>query len=184
MKIGLISDTHGDLTAWKKALSLFGKIDIALHAGDILSSGPFNPRKPSYKPAELAEAINSASFPTIFAKGNCDAEIDTFAIDYPIESPYAFVFIDGLRIMVTHGHHYGEKELAELGRRYGLNLIVRGHSHLRGISADRDIMMVNPGSASLPKGEDETPSVGIIEGRSITIISLNDGMVIESAEIP
>lgn len=183
MKIGLISDTHGDVEAWEKALKIFTDIDFAIHAGDILSSGPFNPIKPSYRPAELAEAINSAPFPTIFAKGNCDAEVDTLALDYPIESPYAFVYVNGLRILATHGHLYAKDKLAELGKRYKLDIIVRGHSHLRGINEDKGIAIVNPGSASLPHDEDQAPSVGIIEDRIIRIISLNDGIEIEQAEI-
>ncbi len=174
MKIGLISDTHGYVGGWQKAVDIFGEIEFAIHTGDILSSGPFNPRLESYNPLELAKAINFSTFPTIFAKGNCDAEVDTFAVAFPIQNPYAFIYADGLRIMATHGHLYDEDKLVEMGRRYALDIIVSGHTHVRGIKKTEGIVFVNPGSAALPKGEDEITSVGIIENRTILLVSLDD----------
>ncbi|MCL6473283.1 MAG: phosphodiesterase [Firmicutes bacterium] len=182
MRIGLISDTHGDLEAWERALQFLKDIDFAIHAGDILSSGPFNPRGPSYKPLELAKAINAAPFPTIFAKGNCDAPVDSNAIAYPIQSPFAFVYAEGLRIMATHGDIYSEDKLIEIGTRYALDLIISGHTHVRSIKAAVGITLVNPGSASLPKGgEGDFPTIGLIEDRVIRLISLEDGTEVERA---
>ena len=187
MKIGLISDTHGYVDAWNKALALFGEIDFAIHTGDILSSGPFNPRLESYQPAELAKAMNVAPFPILFARGNCDAEIDAQVLNHPIQSPYAFTLVDGLRMLATHGHLHSEEELAELGRRYRLHLIVRGHTHIKGIQKVGDIYLVNPGSAALPKDETGVPTAGLLEGVgdgfSLEIISLEDGTVIDRADI-
>ncbi len=183
MRIGLISDTHGDIESWQKAVRIFENIDFAIHCGDIISSGPFNPRGPLYQPLELAKAINLAPFPTIFAKGNCDADVDTLAIAYPIQNPFAFVYAEGLRMMATHGHLYDEKKLVEIGVRYVLDLIVTGHTHIRGIKVLDGFTLVNPGSASLPKGEDDFPTVGLIEGRTVKIINLDNGLEVESIEI-
>ena len=183
MRIGLISDTHGDVESWQKAIRIFENIDFAIHCGDILSSGPFNPRGATYQPLELAKAINFAPFPTIFAKGNCDADVDTLAIGYPIQNPFAFVYAEGLRIMATHGHLYNEEKMTEMGTRYLLNLIVHGHTHIRGIKVRNNTALVNPGSASLPKGDDDFPTVGLIDGRTVKIINLDDGSEVESIEI-
>lgn len=183
LRIGLISDTHGDVDSWRKALDILGELDLAIHTGDILSSGPFNPRGPSYNPLELSREINFAPFPTIFAKGNCDADVDTIAIAYPIESPYAFVYAEGLRILATHGHLYNEDKLLEMGMRYMLHIIISGHTHVRGIKVREGIVMVNPGSASLPKDEDDIPSVGLIENRVVKLISLEDGSELERIEV-
>lgn len=184
MRIGLISDTHGYLDAWEKALQVFGAIDFAIHTGDILSSGPFNPRTAAYKPVDLAEAMNGALFPLIFTKGNCDAEVDSMALAYPILAPYAFVYANGLKILATHGHLYNEEKLVDMGSLYGIDVIVSGHTHLRGINVRDSITLVNPGSAALPKTEDEIPTVGIIENGVISLISLIDGSEIERVEIP
>lgn len=184
MRIGLISDTHGYLDAWEKALKVFGVVDFAIHTGDILSSGPFNPRTVSYKPVELAEAMNGSMFPLIFAKGNCDAEVDSMALGYPIQAPYAFIYANGLKILATHGHLYNEKKLVDMGSLYELDVIVSGHSHVRGIDTRNGIILVNPGSAALPKTTDEIPTVGIIENGVISLVSLIDGSEIERVEIP
>lgn len=183
MRIGLISDTHGDVEAWRKAMDIFGDIDFAIHCGDILSSGPFNPRLPSYDPLELAKAINIAPFPTIFAKGNCDAEVDVNALVFPIEAPYTHVYVGRISILATHGHLYSREQLIDMGRRYNLTLIISGHTHVRGIEPVENVKVINPGSASLPKGDDDIPSVGLIEDRTVRLISLKDGSELERAEI-
>lgn len=117
-----------------------------------------------------------------FAKGNCDAAVDSNAIAYPIQSPFAFVYAEGIRIMATHGDVYGEDKLIELGTRYKLDLIISGHTHVRSIKSAVGVTLVNPGSASLPKGgEQDLPTVGIIEDRLIRLISLEDGAELERA---
>ena len=41
MKIGVISDTHGSLAAWKTAYEKYLKdTDLILHCGDVLYHGP------------------------------------------------------------------------------------------------------------------------------------------------
>ena len=50
MKIGLVSDTHGDVEAWGKAMRLFAGCDYILHAGDHFYNGAFNPVLPAYYP--------------------------------------------------------------------------------------------------------------------------------------
>ncbi|HZD60869.1 MAG TPA: phosphodiesterase [Anaerolineae bacterium] len=183
MRIGLISDTHGYIDAWEKAVEMFKHVDLVIHTGDILSSGPFNPRLPSYKPTELAKAINDAPFPVIFARGNCDAEVDAIALDYPIQSPYALVLVDNLRMMATHGHLHNEDELIELGHRYKLDIMISGHTHMEGIKKRDGLYLVNPGSALLPKGTRNVPTIGLIEDNQIRIVSLEDGIEIDKAEI-
>lgn len=183
MRIGLISDTHGDLDSWERALKIFKDIDLAIHTGDILSSGPFNPRSESYKPAELARAINAAPFPIVFARGNCDAEVDSVAIDYPIQAPYAFILKDNLRIMATHGHLHDDDELIELGKRYRMNIVLSGHTHIVRILNIGGLYLVNPGSASLPKGKEKFSTVGLIEDAYIKIVSLEDGNEVDIIKI-
>ena len=40
MKIGVLSDTHGNITALKRALDLFANVDLIVHAGDVLYHPP------------------------------------------------------------------------------------------------------------------------------------------------
>ena len=61
-RLGVISDTHGHEEAWEEALSLWGKIDGVLHAGDVLSNVSTG----------LEKMIRTSPFPVIISKGNCD----------------------------------------------------------------------------------------------------------------
>jgi putative phosphoesterase len=181
MKIGVISDTHGSLTAWRKAYALLSDSDLIIHCGDVLYHGPRNPLPDGYSPAELAAELNSPARPLIFVRGNCDAEIDQMLLDYPQESPYAHVILPDYRILAHHGHLLDPAALpARVTRHY--QIFISGHTHLPGIQRSGGIITLNPGSPSLPKNETKTPTVAVIEGRRIRIIELPDGKEMASLD--
>lgn len=41
MRIGIVSDTHGDLKALQKVLDQAGPVDLWLHAGDYSQDAPY-----------------------------------------------------------------------------------------------------------------------------------------------
>ncbi|MHB0975888.1 MAG: phosphodiesterase [Candidatus Aquicultorales bacterium] len=172
MKIGAISDTHGDTLAWERALVLFTGCDLIVHCGDILYHGPFNPILGTYAPRQLADAMNESPLPIVFAKGNCDSEVDQLALGYPIQQPMAHIKLHEVSLLVLHGDKYDEKGLEKLGRSYGVDIIVRGHTHERTVKDIGGLTVMNPGSASLPK--DGPPSAAIVntDERKIRIFGL------------
>ncbi len=174
MKVGMISDTHGDAAAWRRAMELFGSCDLILHAGDHLYNGAFNPVLASYDPKELARLMNECPVPILHARGNCDSDVDQRALRDPIMSPYFFCRLDGLNIMVTHGDRLDVAELVELAQGYGAHLLMRGHTHIRGTWEHGDMLVCNPGSPSLPKG-DGVPSVAILQGDTVILYDLDGG---------
>lgn len=182
MRIGLVSDTHGDPEAWRKAMRLLEGCRMILHAGDHLYHGAFNPVLPTYNPAELARLMNESPIPILHARGNCDSEVDQLAIKDPILSPYLWVHVDGLDIMVVHGHQAEEEELARQAAGYGAALLVRGHTHVYGIRRVGEVTVCNPGSPSLPKGEG-VPTVGLLDGKVLSILELESGRELLRAEI-
>ena len=152
MKLGIISDTHGSMSAWEAALKgpLAG-VDLIMHAGDLLYHGPRNPLPEGYDPASLAEAINNSSIPLLIARGNCDADADQLVSEYPLQSPYVYAYIDRLAILMLHGHELEEDDLWELGDRYSVNLLISGHTHRYHIVQKGPLTLINPGSPSFPK---------------------------------
>jgi len=42
MRIGLLSDTHGDLDAFKQAYEIIKDTDLIIHSGDLFYHGLFN----------------------------------------------------------------------------------------------------------------------------------------------
>ena len=172
MKIGVISDTHGSLTAWKTAYERFLKdMDLILHCGDVLYHGPRNPLPMGYNPAKLAKELNSLATPLIIVRGNCDTEVDQMVLDYPLEAPYAHLFVDDLRIQAQHGH------LSHLPAKTekGYDLLISGHTHLPGILKKDGIIRLNPGSPCLPKNSNQTPTIALIEEKKITLWNIQTG---------
>ncbi len=183
MKVGMISDTHGDVVAWRRAMELFGSCDLILHAGDHLYNGAFNPVLASYDPKELARLMNECPIPILHACGNCDSDVDQLALRRPIMSLYFFCRLDGLNIMVTHGNTMDVVELVELAQGYGAHLLVRGHTHIRGTWEHGGMLVCNPGSPSLPKG-DGVPSVAILHDVTVTLYDLRDGSPLGAHALP
>jgi len=183
VRIGVISDTHGDLKSWQEALAgPFQEAELILHAGDILYHGPKNPMVPGYGPAALAEAVNSSPVPVIFARGNCDSPVDQLAIDFPIQSPYAFLQVDGVRILVNHGEELSRPQMAEQAKRHRARIFVFGHTHTPVLEESDGAVLLNPGSPALPKTQ--PPTVGLIDTRTRTtfLVDLASGAVLQQIQ--
>lgn len=183
MRIGLVSDTHGDPVAWRKAMELLSGCQLILHAGDHLYNGAFNPVLPEYDPREMAKELNECPLPILHARGNCDSDVDQAALRDPILSPYVVCWLEGVRVMLTHGDAMGEQELAEMAAGYGMDLLVRGHTHVPGIWEHGTLLVCNPGSPSLPKGEG-VPTVGLLEDGRVRVLDLRDGSVLVERVLP
>ncbi|GFN21855.1 phosphodiesterase [Thermanaeromonas sp. C210] len=182
-RIGVTSDTHGDVSAWEKALELWGPVDLILHAGDVLYHGPRNPLVAEYRPPKLAERINASSVPLLIARGNCDAEVDQMVLEWPLQSPLVLLQTPFLRLIAVHGHGMDKGAMAGLARRYRADVLVCGHTHVPLLEEVDGILLFNPGSPSLPKGK-EGPTVGLIEGRTVTLKALSNGETLGRVELP
>lgn len=178
MRIGVISDTHGSLTAFERALEHLAGVDLLIHAGDVLYHGPRNPLPEGYNPAGLAEKLKSLTTHHIIVKGNVDADVDDWVLPYPLP-PYALVQDGSRRIVTYHGfQHSDRKEMADFAYRFGAQILVFGHIHQPVLEELNGVLLLNPGSVSLPKQEPKEPTFAIIEEHSIQIRSLVDGRVV------
>jgi len=177
MRVALVSDTHGDPTAWRKATEAFGEVDLITHAGDVLYHGIFNPITDTYAPRELAEALNEVTIPMIHARGNCDSEVDQLALDAHILSDFAFASLDGTRILITHGHKHTEEQLADMARKAGVRLVHRGHTHVPQIRDIDGVIVFNGGSVALPKQEGEAQTIGLLADGTLQVVDINSGEV-------
>lgn len=178
MKIGIISDTHGDHEAWNKALLVWGDVDVILHAGDVLYHGPRNQMTSGYDPKRLAEAINSCKIPIVFTRGNCDSPIDMEVIKKPFNDRYSFIALGGLFIMVHHGDRFTDAEIKEYIDDYGIDVVVSGHTHVFAVRRMGRALLVNPGSPSIPKGSG-IPTVGVIENRVVRILDMDGNTLVK-----
>lgn len=145
-RIDIVSDTHGYLAP--ELLRELEGCDLLIHAGDITSEGDF---------AEL-----EASVPMLRAVlGNNDGYFN-YGPDVPRVNEFTF---EGLRVSVAH---YAEDLPVATS-----DVAVCGHTHRPRIERVRGCLVVNPGSASLPRGG---------RAASIARLMVEDGRVL-SADI-
>lgn len=153
MRLLIASDIHGDSEACGKILaaSEFEKVQKTVLLGDLLYHGPRNPLPEHYDPKSVISMLNKNKNQLLCVRGNCDTEVDSMVLDFPILSEYSYIY-DGeinLNIFLTHGHIYSPEKLPSLDRR---TAFLYGHTHIFGINIKNNIPCLNPGSVSLPKG--------------------------------
>lgn len=125
MKILLISDSHGKQEYVQKLLN--NKYDYVFYAGDGIRDLGINIYDPS----------------VIYVKGNCDL----FEQDAPITRT---VFINDLKILITHGDYYkvkqGLESVSVFAKNNGYNMVCFGHTHTKWNECINETWFVNAGS--------------------------------------
>ncbi|MCQ2613580.1 MAG: phosphodiesterase [Treponemataceae bacterium] len=158
MKLFIVSDIHGSVPAFEKALAAFEKeqADYLVICGDYLNHGPRNDLPEGYDTKKLAPMLNTYKDVIIGVRGNCDSEVDQMVLDFPVLAPYAHILLPcGKRVFVHHGHIYTEEQAAELCTPG--TVIVSGHTHVSLLKTEEmcgkgEYTFMNPGSVSIPKG--------------------------------
>ncbi|OPJ56489.1 phosphodiesterase [Alkalithermobacter paradoxus] len=180
MKIGVMSDTHGSLKYFEKALDVLKDCDYILHGGDILYHGPRNPLPDGYSPMDLSKKINTLNN-IIFTCGNCDSDVDQMVITHPIQTPYVFLELGKFRMFMCHGYKKEKEEFIQMAKNFKSNIFISGHTHIKELYKDGDLIVLNPGSTSIPK--DDSHSVAIIEDTYISLIDINTLETIKTLSI-
>lgn len=145
MKIGVISDSHGDLKNLEKALKAMGEVDAIFHLGDYVSDG------------SAVQKIKK-SLPVYTLWGNCD-----YGREGGVE--YVNTLIGGKRIIACHGHAFGVK--SSLNRYFyqaqseEADIALYGHTHCAFMTTEAGILIMNPGAVCHTWGEQK--SFGLIE---------------------
>ncbi|WXR61707.1 phosphodiesterase [Peptostreptococcaceae bacterium AGR-M142] len=179
MKIGVLSDTHGSFFYVEKAFDVLSDCDYIIHGGDILYHGPRNPLPKGYDPKSVANKINDLDN-LFFTRGNCDSDVDQMVLNHPIQSPYVFLSIEGKKIFLCHGYKKPLNELITQAKNLNCDMFIYGHTHIKELRRDQDLIVLNPGSTSLPK--DNSHSVAIIDEKHISLIDINTKTVIQVLE--
>jgi len=152
MLLGVISDTHGSLTAWDRAIAgPLADSDAIIHAGDVFYHGTRNPMPEGYDTPGLAQSIMACPKPIVIAQGNCDSEVDQMVLSIPIVAPFAELMCGEYQVLVQHWQRGGDDELADILERFRPRVFVTGHTHIPELRVVEDTVVVNPGSPSLTK---------------------------------
>lgn len=147
MRILIVSDTHGLLKNFHKALKKVGDIDYLIHAGDV--SG------------DEQEIRESVSCPVKIVSGNND-------FSFSLKKEEEFDICDH-HFLLLHGHregvYYGTDRLSYKASEYGADVVIFGHTHVPSIEYDEElgIWIVNPGSLTFPRQGDRRPTFLLME---------------------
>ncbi|MCD8056603.1 MAG: phosphodiesterase [Clostridiales bacterium] len=150
MKLLIASDIHGSAYFCEKLAERISieTPDRVVLLGDLLYHGPRNDLPRGYSPKDVARRLNELKSIIIAVRGNCEAEVDSMMLDFPITADYAVIFADGITMFATHGHIYTEEK--PLPHAKG-DVFLMGHTHVPACREHDDYFYLNPGSVSIPK---------------------------------
>ncbi|MCL2170818.1 MAG: metallophosphoesterase [Defluviitaleaceae bacterium] len=136
MKILVFSDSHGKSAPMSQIIERnLGHIQTVIFLGDYIRDI-----------APLESVYTDIQFLKI--SGNCD-----FCGTAPDEMIAEF---NGVKILLTHGHHYGVKtghdRIRQTAASRGLAACFFGHTHMPLNRRDSGILLLNPGSIAHPRG--------------------------------
>ena len=162
--IGIISDSHDNLEAIRKAVEFFNNNDVkaVLHAGDIVS--PFT-----------ARAFKELKSKLYFVFGNNDGDKITLTrwfeeIGATSCGDFGDLTIDGLHIALLHGTN--EALVRALARSGDFDVVIRGHTHDPGVKIIEGTPVINPGECS-----------GVLSGKATVAVLDITNLNVEIAEL-
>ena len=146
MRIGIVSDSHGDVRVFNDMLAVPGaaEVELWLHAGDFAPD------------ADDLELLSGRRVVRVL--GNCDLFVDGVYEE-------AIVEVAGHRIFLTHCHLFNVRfdtaMLQEAARAAGADIAVYGHTHIA-LEERGEVTVLNPGSIARPR-DDQRGSFMLVE---------------------
>jgi len=181
MKVGLLSDVHGNRVALDAVLADMPPVDALVNAGDVVGYNPW-PRdcvEAMWDPSAVEESAPPEPVPTVM--GNHDRavhhdtgfrfngmaqagvahareELDEEHLEWLGELPDERTLFDGV-VKVVHGHPADPDRYTYPGM-FGPELLgeeevlVLGHTHVQAAERFEEGVVVNPGSVGQPRDRD------------------------------
>ena len=111
MRLGVISDTHGDRWAIEECIQLAGHVDAWLHLGDNVRD---------------TKTLEATDVPVYGVRGNTD---------FGTKPDGAIVELGGKRLFLCHGHTYGveaglDPAMTFIGAMDSCHAALFGHTHV------------------------------------------------------
>ncbi len=159
MIIGIISDSHDNVPAIRKAIAFLNekKVNMVIHAGDYVA--PFAVR-----------LFKELDCPWIGVFGNCDGEKKglTLVSESRIQEPPYELNLGGKSVYITHDINIASEDGVIPGR----DIVICGHTHQASVSRKENQLYINPGELC-----------GYVYGKSTLAILDTEKMDAEIVEI-
>ncbi|WP_251341990.1 metallophosphoesterase family protein [Haloplanus halophilus] len=180
MRLGVISDIHGNRVALDAVLDDLPTVDGLVCAGDVVGYNPW--------PADCVAAVRDRGIPTVmgnhdravardtgfrfnamaaagveYARRRLDADALSWLSDLPDERRV----VDG-RVKLVHGHpddpdRYTYPEEFAASMLDDEDLLVTGHTHVQGHRVFDEGVVMNPGSVGQPRDGDPRAGYAVVE---------------------
>ena len=177
--IGFISDTHGGIEETLKALEILKTCETIYHLGDVLYHGPRNALPNDYNPKDLASYLKERNN-IVYIRGNCDSDVDQMVLEKDLTNRARIVDINGLKTLLIHGYEESEEDRILYAKKSGIKMIVTGHTHIKVLDKKNGIILLNPGSTTIPK--DGIASVAMMDDEKIKLIDINTKEILKELE--
>lgn len=180
MKLLIASDIHGSSYYCKRLMQAVETEtpDKILLLGDLLYHGPRNDLPRDYAPKEVIGMLSGLNGRVLCVRGNCESEVDQMVLPFPILAEYAWLYIDGISVFATHGHHISPENPPRFDEPF---VLLGGHTHVAGIKSCGGFIYANPGSVSIPKENTERGYL-LLQNGSLILKNL-DGKEIDVCKI-
>lgn len=161
MKYVIASDIHGSAYYCRllKERFLQEGADKLILLGDLLYHGARNPLPKEYSTLECAHILNSLKEHILCIKGNCDSQVDTLVLEFPVEADFMLLPVGNRTAVLTHGH------LTPAILKKG-DILFNGHFHVPTFEERENCTYVNGGSVSIPK-ENSRHSYLVLDGTAL-----------------
>ena len=130
MKILVLSDSHGDVKAMKRAAARF-QPDAVIHLGDHIRDAE-----------ELRKSLGPT--PLYAVPGNCDFGAHSAEVMH--------LSLGGVKFLITHGHRHGVKfsplRAVLAAQEAEVNILCFGHTHIQMYENHAGLHVLNPGACS------------------------------------
>ena len=180
MRLGVVSDIHGNRIALEAVLDDMPSVDGLVCAGDVVGYNPW--------PADCVATVRERGVPTVMgnhdravardtafrfnamAKAGVDharESLDDDALSWLADLPPERVVADG-RVKLVHGHpedpdRYTYPEEFSPRMLGDEDLLVTGHTHVQGHRVFADGVVMNPGSVGQPRDGDRRAGYAVVE---------------------
>jgi len=148
LRVGVVSDSHRRFGLVPSMRDQCGRLDWLLHAGDHLTDAPRIAATLGVDPDRVRGVV-----------GNCD---------FPATEPAELLLeLGGVKVLLVHGHQHGVKSgpqrLLYRAQEVGARVAIFGHSHIPFLEDVNGVLLLNPGSLSMPRRPQDPPSCAVLE---------------------
>lgn len=149
-RVAVFADSHNMFSRLPLAIERLGNVDMLFHLGDFAIDAE-----------RISEALGGVPFFSV--KGNNDS-----GSMYPRKR---IELVEDAWILLVHGDGYHTiYQMIEQARENRCAAVLFGHTHVPLLQADGEVLIVNPGSISLPS-QGSKPSCALLEvdGKDVNV---------------